>query len=149
MSLVNAVREYHQARTLAADAAASLKAAKEFEEQAKQNLLAIMVEEGTSSVDVEDLGKFSMVTTTYMSVTAANKAQFYPYLKESGNAGLLKEDVNPRTLSAFLKEHLIELTNKNIEQGMDQFEAKEKAVLFLGSQGVDSYSEKNVAFRKL
>ena len=148
MSITELVRAYYTARISCEEAKKLLKELTEIEEQAKLELLAGMVEMGVPSIDIEGLGKFSMSTINHLSVTAANKPSFYKYLKESGNAGLLKEDVNPRTLSAFLKEHLIEIENKNIAAGMDVVTARQSALEFLNSKGASYFSEKNISFRR-
>jgi hypothetical protein len=49
------------------------------------------------------------ITTTpemFVSVLAGDKPAFIQWLKDSGQAGIVKEDVNPQTLKAFVKERI-------------------------------------------
>lgn len=107
-------------------------------------LINLMTEEGVGSLDLDDIGKFSIRTTNYLSVNAQNKEKFYEYLKESGNGSLLKLDVNPRTLTAFLKEHLETVAKSYGED----FEAKNKALAFLNEKGASYFQKREVQFRK-
>lgn len=110
-------------------------------------LLDAMVEEGVSSVKIEGIGLFSMSTSNYLSVNAANTGTFYAYLKESGNGGLLKEYVNPKTLTAFLKEHLESLKSEFEAKGLDQVEARNTALEYLKEKGAAYFTKRGVSFR--
>lgn len=125
-----------------------LKKAEEEWDSVEQRLLFEMVEEGVNSVSFEGLGRLSMVTKNHLSVTAANKPEFFKYLRESGNGGLLKEDVNAMTLTAFLKTHLEEMIAKNqAELGMDIVEARRCALDMLNGRGASYFSKKTVTFK--
>lgn len=147
-SVIDLARLYYLARSESEAQADKLKTYNKARDEAESALLDAMVEEGVPSVTIDGLGLFSMTTTNYLSVTAAHKPDFYSYLKESGNGGLLKEDVNTRTLTSFLKGHLVEVTNKFVaEKGVDDFEAKKLALEFLKAKGADYFSERGISLR--
>ena len=117
--------------------------------QAIENkLLEAFVEEGVNSVKLEGLGNFILNTKNYLSVTAGNKEQYFEYLKASGNDGLLKLDVNPKTNGAFLDTHLLTLMSEYAAEGLNQIEARMKALEFLKQKGVSYFSEKRISVRK-
>lgn len=116
-------------------------------EEVEKELLNAMVEEGTSSIRLEGMGLFSMRTRSFLSVNAANKPNFYEYLKESGNGDLLKLDVNPRTLTAFLKGHQETLESQYLNEGLDPVDARKKALEFLNQKGASYFSERGVSFK--
>ena len=117
-------------------------------EECERELLDAMVEEGVNSIDIDGVGKLSMRTENYLSVNTANTPFFYSYLKESGNGALLKEYVNPRTLTSFLKEHL-ELKTAEIaaQKAIDEFDARKEALDFLQGKGAAYFSKKSVSLR--
>lgn len=117
-------------------------------EAVEKELLEAMAEEGVRSVDIEGLGKFYMTTKNYLSVNIANKPSFYDYLQESGNGNLLKLDVNPRTLTAFLKGHLEELISQKVQGGLDQIEARNQALEFLNKKGASYFVDRGVSFKE-
>jgi len=117
-------------------------------EECEKELLAAMLEDCVNSIDIDGVGKISLVRKSFLSVNAANKPAFYSYLKASGNGSLLKEDVNPRTLGAFLKEHVAELAAQYKAQGMDEVDAKVKAEEFLKEKGASHFSENSLSLRK-
>lgn len=145
--LVEICKRYREIKTAHEGLSDQLKQLGQVWTDTELELIDAMVEEGTNSIDVEGAGKFSLCTKNYLSVNAANKAQFYPYLKESGHGGLLKEDVNPKTLTAFLKTHLVEVEGKFKAEGMDQFDASKAALEFLKSKGAAYFSEKTIMLR--
>jgi deoxyribodipyrimidine photolyase len=111
-------------------------------------LLSAMIEEGVNSVDIDGLGRFSLRTRNYLSVNSANKERFFEYLKETGNDHLLKLDVNPRTLTAFLNDHLESL----IQQKVSEFEgdtvaAREKMLAFLNEKGASYFTKRDIAMQ--
>lgn len=116
--------------------------------EVETQLLEAMVEEGVNSVKLAGLGHFIMSTKNYLSVNAANKPGFYAYLKESGNGALLKEEVNPRTLTAFLKGHLEEVAKRIADDyNLDNVEARNKALEFLNQKGASYFSERGITLR--
>jgi len=117
-------------------------------EECERELLDAMVEEGVNSIDIEGVGKLSMRTENYLSVNSANTNFFYSYLKESGNGALLKEYVNPRTLTSFLKEHLeLKIAEIQSTKEIDEFDARNEALEFLKSKGAAYFSKKSVSLR--
>lgn len=84
----------------------------------EKELIQEMISEGISSIKIEGYGNFILSQSAYPSVNAATKPQFYQYLKASGNGDLLKLDVPPQTLSAFLKRHLEELRKQFQDKGV-------------------------------
>lgn len=114
----------------------------------EKELMEAMVDEGTNSIGIEGIGLFSLKTKNYMSVNAANHFQFYQYLREAGHGSLIRDYVNPATLSSFLKEHQKEIEGKFIAEGIDDFDAREKAIQFLKEKGAACFSEKQIALTK-
>lgn len=110
-------------------------------------LLEAMSEEGVSSVKMEGLGNFIMSVRNMLSVNAANQPSFYQYLKESGNGALLKESVNPATLTAFLKGHLEDVIKTYIDQGMDTVDARNSALQFLNEKGATYFTKRGITLR--
>lgn len=118
-------------------------------DEAERDLLEAMVEEGVKSIEIAGLGRFTMRVTNYLSVNAANKEGFYEYLKEAGHGGLLKLDVNPKTLTAFLSQHFEELQKKyGDEAGLDMVDAREKALEFLKSKGAAYFTKRDISLTK-
>jgi hypothetical protein len=114
----------------------------------EEQLIEAMAEEGMNSIDLETLGKFSLKTTNYLSVNTANKEHFFEYLKESGNGGLLKLDVNPKTLTAFLGRHLEEIKDTLIStEELDSISAQEKALTFLKEKGANYFTKRAIALK--
>jgi hypothetical protein len=117
-------------------------------EDIEARLLDAMVEDGTKSLHIDGLGLFTMAVTNYLSVNAASKETFYPYLKESGNGGILKEDVNARTLTAFLKGHLEDKIREFESSGLDGVDARNKALEFLNSKGASYFTKREIRMTK-
>ena len=115
---------------------------------AEAALLDAMLEEGVNSIDLGGVGKLSMRTVNYLSVNAANTEQFYQYLRLSGNGALLKESVNPRTLTAWLKSHLEELIAGANNNGMDAVDARTASLEFLKTKGASYFTKRGIALRK-
>lgn len=113
--------------------------------QTEAALLEAMAEEGVRSVSIEGVGTVTLRTKNYLSVNAANKERFYSYLQEAGHGGLLKLDVNSRTLTAFLKQHHEELTQNLVQgEGLEFIEAREKALEFLNSKGANFFTKRDI-----
>lgn len=117
-------------------------------EVVETELLETMSEEGVNSINIDGLGLFSMSTRNMLSVNAANKEQFWKYLQDSGNGHLLKLDVNPRTLTAFLGEHLTALIEAKKSEGKMEFEAREEMLKFLNEKGASYFVKRGISFRK-
>ncbi len=108
-----------------------------------------MIEEGCKSINVSGLGQFTMRARNMLSVNVANKTTlFFPYLTEVGHDSILKLDVNPRTLGAFLDSHYGELQAKYEGEGLDAVEARDKALEFLKTKGVTYFVKRDIAFKK-
>lgn len=114
----------------------------------ENQLIEAMGEEGVKSIKIEGLGLFSLTAKSYLSVNAANKPKFYEYLQESGNEALLKLDVNPRTLTAFLKGHLDALINERLGTGQDEIDARNNALQFLNEKGASYFVDRLISFRE-
>lgn len=141
-------RKFKLLKQQSEEQAEKLKAVNKEWADCEEQLLAAMVEEGVNSVDIAGVGKLSMRTENYLSVTAANTESFYLYLKESGNGALLKESVNPRTLQAWLKQHFIDVQAKFIEtKGLDEISARDEALKFLNQKGANYFTKRGIALR--
>lgn len=118
-------------------------------DRVEAELKSAMLEDCVNSVDIEGVGKLSLVRKSYLSVNAANKPEFYKYLQESGNGDLLKLDVNPRTLTAFLKTHKDDLTKQfMVIDNLDKIDAEEKAEMLLKEKGASHFAEVSISLRK-
>lgn len=147
--IVELLREFKSVKDEYEQAEAVLKILTTKWDQAEAALLEAMVEEGVSSFNVEGIGTASMRTENYLSVNAANTEQFYQYLKLSGNGALLKESVNPRTLQAWLKQHLQDVIAQfETDDGIDSVDARDKALEFLNKQGASYFTKRGIALRK-
>lgn len=113
----------------------------------EEQLLDAMVDEGVASTRIDGVGLISMRVENFLSVTAANKEQFYSYLQSSGNGGLLKLDVNPKTLTAFLKEHLATLVKQSVESGLDEVQSREKSLEYLKNVGANYFTKRTLSHR--
>lgn len=117
-------------------------------EEIETKLLEAMVEEGVNSIDVQDVGKISMRTENYLSVNAENAPHFYEYMRLSGHGAMIKEYVNPRTLTSWLKTHLAEIQEGYLsKQDMDEFEARDAALAFLKEKGANYFTKRGLSLR--
>jgi len=73
---------------------------------AEQDIPEYMDENDIEKLTVEGVGTVYLTTKVYANVKAENKEAFYEWLRENGNAALIKETVYPATLNAFAKEQL-------------------------------------------
>ena len=110
-------------------------------------LIEAMVDEGVKSVNVEGIGTLTMRTTNFMSVTGEQKPQFFEYLQESGNGGLLKLDVHAATLKSFLDDHLEKLIEDKKAAGRDDMDARSEALEFLKSKGAGFFTKRDIALK--
>lgn len=112
-------------------------------------LLEALVNEGVKTIKLDGLGTYTLKVTNYLSVNAANKPSFLEYLKRTGNGGLIKEDVNSKTLTAFLRGHLDDVAKRFVEkENDDEVTARNKALEFLNKQGANYFTKREIAFRK-
>jgi hypothetical protein len=146
--IVELGRKFADLKAKSEEAADALKEINAEWDEAEKALLEAMVEEGVKSVAIDGLGLFSMRVKNYLSVNAANKPGFYVYLKESGNGSLLKEEVNPKTLTAFLNGHVEELIKKLQKEGKDPVEARKEALEFLNKKGASYFTDRGIALTK-
>jgi len=146
--LTDLARQYRELRAKKEFQADVLKAISADLSTSESELLEAMVEEGVNSLRIDGVGLLSMKVTNYLSVNVANKPAFFEYLQESGNGGLLKLDVNPKTLTAFLSEHLKALTKDYVDSGMDEIDARNKALDGLKSKGASYFSERGISLRQ-
>lgn len=113
-----------------------------------QELMSLMIDEGVNSASLTGIGRITMRTKNYLSVTKENKEKFFDYLRESGNDSILKLDVHAGTLGTFLDSHLAELKAKNEADGMDMIEARDKALEFLKEKGANYFIKRDLALGK-
>jgi hypothetical protein len=111
-------------------------------------MLEMLVEEGVNTIKLAEYGTFMMKTTNILSVNIADKPRMFEYLKESGNGGLIKEDVASATLTAFLGKHYTELSNKYIQNGLDEIEAGKVALEFLNKKGANYFTKRGISLKR-
>lgn len=136
------IRAQHEKQTVL------LKEISESWDETEGLLMEAMIEEGAKSIRIDGIGLVILASTSFLSVNAASKETFLPYLKESGNGDLIKEDVNSRTLTAFLKGHLEEVTQRFLDEGMDVVDAKKAALDFLSKRGASYFTKREVRINK-
>jgi hypothetical protein len=118
-------------------------------DECEAELIQAMIDDCINSFDIEGVGKISLARSSFLSVNAQNKEKFYKYLQDSGNGALLKLDVNPRTLGAFLKDHEKELTKKFMDEaGIDEIDAKAKADEVLKEHGAAIFAKTQIRLLK-
>ena len=130
---------------------AKLKETSDRWQDVENRLLEAMVEEGVKSADIIGVGKLAMRVEAYLSVNAAHEEQFYQYLRNNGQGGLIKDHVNPKTRSAFLKEHLAEVVAAFLANGAAENEvvARDKALLFLEEKaGAANFVKRTLSLRR-
>lgn len=103
MELKDYVAAYRAAREEKEQADAELKAKKEEMERAERALLDKMIEDEVPSITVGDRA-FSMVTKTHYSCPAELTEELFSLLRRDGLGAIIKEKVDPRTLSSSLRE---------------------------------------------
>ncbi len=146
--IVDLARKYKAFSVEAAEVKAELDVVNKAWGECETELLEAMVEAGVNSVKLDGVGNFSMATKNFLSVTAAHKEEFFVYLKESGNAGLLKLDVNPATLKAFLSGHLEQLIRDRVNKGMNEVDARKEALELLNKRGASYHTERGIRMLK-
>jgi len=149
MSDVNLLgKKFADLKAKADEIKGELKGVNEEWDEVEKDLIQAMIDEGTNSIGIEGIGLFSLRTKNYLSVNKANELKFYAYLRQAGHGSLIRDYVNPATLSAFLKEHQAEIEGKLVAQGLDQIDARDKAIDFLKEQGAAVFSDKTIALTK-
>jgi hypothetical protein len=145
--LVELAKEFKGFKIAHAEAADALKKIETDWQENETKLQELMIEEGVRSITIEGVGQLSLRTTNYPSVNAANKPQFFEYLKKTGNDSILKLDVNPRTLGAFLKEHTESLISEKMKDGSDEVSAREYVLENLKKEGVAFFLKRDIALK--
>ena len=85
----------------------ALKASKAEFEHIRIHLLPKQLEaEGIKNFRLASGRGITTTTDLYVSVNSANKPAFLEWLKDAGQGGLIKEDVNAQTLKAFIKDRI-------------------------------------------
>ena len=86
-----------------------------------------MADEEITTMNIDGVGRLQCRTDAYVSVLKADKPEFMQWCIDSNNAPLIKEDIHPATLKAFIKDR--------VKQGLEypshlvKFEPYEKAVV--------------------
>jgi hypothetical protein len=147
-NLIDLAKRYSEVQAQSEELSAQLKTVNETWAQVENELLDALAEEGVSSIKLDGIGLVSMRVQNILSVNAANMDGYFAYLKEIGKDDLIKPYINPRTNSAFLKEHLDTLISLREEHGMDLMEAREDAVKFLNLKGASYFVKRGIALKK-
>jgi hypothetical protein len=80
--------------------------------QAEHDLLRLTIipekmdEDGMTSINIKGVGRLGVTLDAYVTVLVENRGQFYAWLEESGNGGLIKPYAQPATIKAFIKEQV-------------------------------------------
>lgn len=122
--IVELAKKFQDCKERHAEAEKKVKAINEEWLEVEKDLLTAMADEGVKSFDLEGVGKITMRISKIASVNAANKPDFFVYLRDTGNGGLIKEDVNSKTLTSFLRGHIEELQEAIVKDGMPAEHAK-------------------------
>jgi hypothetical protein len=142
------VKKYADARDATVAKGKEYDVIKAAEEALKTELMEVMTEEGVRGLDVEDVGRASLVVKVWLSVNVADKPTVYAYIREVGAEGLFKEEINSKTLTAWLDEHFALLMQKGVDDGLDPVDARNKALEFIKSKGAQYFTERNISLRR-
>lgn len=147
MEVTEVGKELKTIRAHISELTTQLEKAKATRETLEQKMIEAMLEEGVNALNIQGVGRFSLVTKAYLSVNSANKPEFFKYLQESGNGDLLKLDVNPMTLKAFLREHLDLMTQKTMQtENKDEIESRNEALEYLKRRGASFFTDRSIRF---
>lgn len=146
--IINLAKKYVAAKESVSMVNEALDLAKKHKKEMEEELLTAMIDSGIPSIRIDDIGLLSLKTENYLSVNKASEFEFYEYLKQTGNGGLLKEYCDARTLKVFLNPHLEELKSEYINSGLDELQARDQALDFLKSKGVSYFTDKSISLRK-
>lgn len=80
----------------------------EIRKLAEQDIPTYMEENEIEKETVSGVGTVFLQTKVYANVKADDREAFFAWLRDNGNADLIKETVHPATLNAFAKEQLSE-----------------------------------------
>ena len=130
-------------------ATAGLKAVNMEYEALQEELLEAMVAEGVNSVELDGVGICKLETRNYLSLTKANEAAFFQYLRDNGQGGLIQDTVNAATLKAFMDEDLDRRIRLFTDAGLNLIEAREKALAEIKELGISAFSKKKVNFKAI
>lgn len=147
-NLVDLAKRYYELQTKHEALSAEIKALGETWTVCETELLDALADEGVSSIKLDGVGLVSMRTQNILSVNAANMDGYFEYLRSINKEDLIKPYINPRTNSAFLKEHLDSIIVQLENDGQDPIDAKEKALQFLNSKGASYFVKRGIALKK-
>lgn len=149
MGIVELAANFTNLRNKKDELSATLKAFTANLDEAEKQLLEAMAESGVNSIKLEGLGLFSMRTKNYFNVNAEDKPKFFEYLKNTSNESILKLDINPQTLKAFLSDHFEELVKTQIDFTQeDLVTARQSVQTYLENYGVKCFTDRVVSFKK-
>lgn len=103
MELNELVKELREARARKAEVEETLKAVKADVEDAERAVIDKMIDVECDAIRVDGT-LFSLKTTEHYSVPAELTEELFCMLRQDGLGSLIKEKVDPRTLSAALRE---------------------------------------------
>lgn len=103
MELNELVKELKEARARKAEVEETLKAVKADVEEAERAVIDKMIDTETSAIRVDGT-LFSLKTTEHYSCPSELAEELFTLLRRDGLGAIIKEKVDPRTLSAALRE---------------------------------------------
>lgn len=142
--IVDLARRFYALKTTHAELKTKLDAIDKEWVAIENELMEAMVEEGVSTIKVDDAGKFTLASEHYFSATVENKPEVFEYLKKNGHGALIKEDVNARTLSAFCKNMLTEMALSEIRNGVSSMEAEASAIEKMKNIGFNYFRKRTI-----
>lgn len=148
--IIDLALEFKKAEDAYEAAKAVLKELDEKWNEAQQRLIDAFVEEGVNNISIEGVGVFSFGKRVFLSVKNEDKPGFFEYLREEGDDGILKLDVNTQTLSSYLnkKKELLQDLYMQAHPDADKVDAEEKTLEYLKEKGVNYFSTPRISIRK-
>jgi hypothetical protein len=103
--LSDIAKEYYEQDMLVKSITDELELAKKERERIKNKLIEEMQEQDLPEFAVDGIEKrFAIKTEQYANYLVENKYKVFDAFRELGYDGIIKEDINPRTLNSTIKE---------------------------------------------
>jgi hypothetical protein len=102
-TIVFLTKKFKEFYDLERDHKARMEEARELKEQWEEALLSKMLEEEVQNIKTGD-GMFYSREDTFANYDHARESEVFDWLHETGNETLIRETINARTLTAWVKE---------------------------------------------
>lgn len=116
--------------------------------EVETKLIEALIEEGVKSIVIDGIGRVILTSKAHLSVNIADKPKMFAYMKDTGAGSLIREDCPAQTLTKWLGERLEELQKEEMSGGLDEVEAREKALGQLKAEGASFFLKRQISLRK-